>query len=211
MPDKCLETHELEEVLALPEDHPRRRHLRDCARCRALMASYAEFLEPGEQPGARPEDARRDLAAALDDRILGSKEKAGFMDRLFSRAWRPALAAAALVLIFIGSRALFFGGPDEIRYRGEAFTDDFVFPAEVLEDGAVQFRWHSVERADEYRLLILGSDLLEMEALSAGADTVFVLPASMLRDLEAAGPLYWEVYVYRNTDRLTSSKVRSLP
>jgi hypothetical protein len=215
VPDKCLENNELEEVLALPAEHPRRRHLEDCPRCRALLASYAEFLDPAEQSGSRPGDARREIREALDSRILGpdrSVEPSGnFFERLSAALWRPALALAAVVVIFLGVQNLFFDGPGELRYRGEAYSGDFVFPVETLEDGSLEFRWQSVDGADEYRLVILGADLLEKETLSAGADTFLVIPAERAETLRQAGPLFWELNAFRSFDRLKGSQARSLP
>jgi hypothetical protein len=47
---RCLEPDELEGVRALPPDHPRRREVETCPRCRQLLLSYVEFLEDRSAP-----------------------------------------------------------------------------------------------------------------------------------------------------------------
>jgi hypothetical protein len=62
----CIPVAELEAVLALAENHPRRRHLETCPRCRALLLEYRDFLSTDDIPeGADPVAAERALGAAL--------------------------------------------------------------------------------------------------------------------------------------------------
>ncbi len=66
MTDRCPSVVEIVELARLPEDDPRRIHLRECPRCRAVLISYRSFMDAGAAeatPGR--ERARRRLAAVL--------------------------------------------------------------------------------------------------------------------------------------------------
>jgi hypothetical protein len=68
----CLRDEDLAAAVALPADDPARRRWNVCARCRARVAAFAEFLQPsvtGTGPEWDEADAR--LAAVLESEILG--------------------------------------------------------------------------------------------------------------------------------------------
>jgi hypothetical protein len=88
----CLTAEELPGVLALPPDHPRRRHLLSCPHCRALHHAYGEFLDPAD-----PDDPDLDEADARLDRRLHAALAAPARRR-FDRPHAMLAAAAVLVL-----------------------------------------------------------------------------------------------------------------
>ena len=47
MKERCIEIEQLDALLRLDAASPRRRHVEECPRCRALLAVYQEFLEDG--------------------------------------------------------------------------------------------------------------------------------------------------------------------
>lgn len=66
----CLRDEDLAGAADLPDDSPARRQWMACARCRARVAAFAEFLQPstfGSGPEWDEADAR--LAAALENEI----------------------------------------------------------------------------------------------------------------------------------------------
>jgi len=98
---RCLEEHELDAVIGLPEGHPALAHVAACPRCRALVDAYRRFLAPGEAPReARAEEAD----AALDafrERLLGT-----------ASAGAPAGSAAADPLASAARPGVAYGAPD---------------------------------------------------------------------------------------------------
>ena len=100
MTEICLTAAELPAVMALPSDHPRRRHLETCPHCRALRHAFAEFLDPsgGDDPELDDADARLGarVQAALDERA--HDRQAEDWSRFFTP--RGALLAAAAVVVF---------------------------------------------------------------------------------------------------------------
>jgi hypothetical protein len=62
MSEECISVEELERVLELPGEHPRRRHLDGCARCRGLADMLGEFAAEAPAP---PESGFADVDARL--------------------------------------------------------------------------------------------------------------------------------------------------
>jgi hypothetical protein len=68
----CLRDDDLAEAAALPAEDPVRRQWMACARCRARVAAFAEFLQPTVVgKGAEWDEADARLAAALESEIQG--------------------------------------------------------------------------------------------------------------------------------------------
>ncbi len=81
----CLRDEDLAAAAELPAESPARRQWSACARCRARVAAFAEFLHPSiEAKGPFWDDADARLAAALESEIqgipLGAKVPAGRPD-----------------------------------------------------------------------------------------------------------------------------------
>ncbi len=122
----CVRVEELGDLLELPADDPRRRHVEGCPRCRTLLASYARFLTPGTPPaGARLEQAEVRLTQVLRGALHGSSAapagppaspdraparaqgRPGFWEQLRELANAPALrpAWAAVAILVVASVA----------------------------------------------------------------------------------------------------------
>jgi len=221
--EPCIEIHELEDVLTLPEEHPRRLHLEGCPRCRALLASYLEFLDPADPaPEAERKAAKVRLDEALDREIPGAwveakrPSRAGLLERLRvpwgSASWRPALLVIGILLVVITGRSLFRDAEERglPRYRGEARASEFALRSMPREDGAHLLSWRSQAGADEYRVRLFGADLLEKASWSAGGDTALVLTSEMLEGRGTPSSLTWSVSAIRHGDRMSESELATL-
>jgi hypothetical protein len=119
------------------------------------------------------------------------------------RIWIPAVAAAALALLWVAPRALREAG--EPQHREEAMTMT-VAPRAIAPVGSVDTAraliWSSVPYANSYRVRLFDADgtvLWEREA----ADTVVPLPDSIA--LRAELLYYWRVEAHTGFDRRAES------
>jgi hypothetical protein len=216
MEEHCIDVERIEEVLALPPDHPERRHAETCPRCVSIVASYRSFV------AAEPdEDAGLDRAQpALDARI---REEAGRWIphkpalRSSRSLWdvfrRPAFVVALATLV-IGVIAVWtMRSPERETFRGnETKTAEFVLhPSVVGADGAIQLSWAAVAGADQYQVRIYGPDMSEIYRSSPAAETSLTLSRSSLpADLPSALDLTWQVYALAQGDVVASSAPGSI-
>jgi hypothetical protein len=100
--ERCPDTGEVAALASLPAGDPRRRHLENCPRCRALAHAFAEFEDPGDSsdlPGLAEADTelRDRLVAALAAEPVRLPQRR-------RRSWLAA-AAAAIAICAIGLAA----------------------------------------------------------------------------------------------------------
>ena len=169
MKRECIEIDEMLEVLELPDDHPRRRHLETCPRCSARLVSLKSFLDISEVPAeADLEDADRRLSEAVEERIvctslpredLPAVQKprpsalALVLDYFRRQPLRPILAAAVVAVVVLSVR-MAVHTPEELSgprtLRGETVAGD-THPAleapRLLPGGELLLSWRPVERA----------------------------------------------------------------
>jgi hypothetical protein len=175
---RCYEADELDEIRALPANHPRRRHAAGCPRCGALMGSYDLYLAAPDAAGARPAEAERALGAALE-RAMGAaaarsghaagprrEARHGWIERLMEPAFRPAWAFAGLALV-LGAVLLAqrLPGPDRepaFRGPGETVSAVPVIERATLGPAGVSLRWTATAGADAYEVRLYGEDLAEL-------------------------------------------------
>jgi anti-sigma factor RsiW len=154
-------------------------HLATCADCRAEAADVSRIV--------------RSLPMA---RTVGR------------RTWIPAAAAAALALLWVGSRPLREPGLEQ--HREEAVTTTVaprpIAPIDTV-DRVTALVWSSVPGADRYRVRFFdaeGTVIWEGE----DADTVAALPDSLA--LRAGRPYYWRVEAHTGFDRWVASDLIEL-
>jgi hypothetical protein len=190
---RCPEMDELAGVTRRPETDPLRVHADGCPRCRAQLALYRRFLEPGVAPeGADLGDARHRMRGALEGAgaIHPASPRPGRGNSAFLRArdlflrpaWKPALGvaglAAVLLLAWRGVGDLVPGGARDPVLRDRVTTPG---TAPVLAeprrnaDGSVTFRWSLSAGADAYEVILFGTDLEEKTRFAVGADLSFTL------------------------------------
>jgi hypothetical protein len=80
----------------------RRAHLDECPRCRALVVSYRQFLEPGTEVVASYGTEEHERLAAFRERLAGADRRGRCGRTRTARVWLPRLAwggavAAAVV------------------------------------------------------------------------------------------------------------------
>ena len=83
MTDGCFQLDELDSLIDLDPEDPRRRHLESCPLCRARLAAYRAFIAEGPpQPGSEPERADAELEQFISRMVRGGVEaetRGGFM------------------------------------------------------------------------------------------------------------------------------------
>lgn len=230
MTDRCLGDEELAGLEGLPADDPRSRHVEACPRCRARLRSYREFMAEAEPPASpREYAARAAVSAALDREILGAEPRgASAPRRTHRRAWwnsspffaprwapvlRPALAAAAVVLVAFGvmqlARQPGEGGPSGVLRGRSADGSAAVTAARVvLPDGRTAVSWKRLPGADGYQVVLFGADLVELGRVEVADDSLMVLTAGRLPAAANREPaLSCRVVAQRGGDEIARSNL----
>lgn len=168
----CIPTAELAALRELPPDHPRRRHVESCARCRAQWLLYLDFAAASTRmaPPARPA----------------------------VRRWWPAPVALAAVLAgvaLLNREAVLPGHAPVAVLRGEAApAAPRLEPARVAADGAVVLRWRAVAGASGYRVHLLSRAGETLFASALLPDTTLTLTREALPEpARTGGPVAWRV------------------
>jgi hypothetical protein len=224
MTERCFRLDELDSILDLDPEDPRRRHLAECPLCRARLAAYRAFIAEGPAaPGSQPERAKADLEAFIA-RITHAgaqpKTRSGLRARL--REFRvprfvlvPGLATAAVVaIILILVLRPFSGGDRELlpSLRGlESPTAGRVVlsaqPA-ALSGTTINFSWSPLSDSDRYQVEVFNAKLEEVARFEAAGDTSLTVQTNRVG--AAAGTLWWRVVAFRDGDEIAHSPLSSL-
>jgi hypothetical protein len=231
MAEACYSLEQLAELAVLAADDPRLAHLQACPRCRALLASYQNFMAPGPLPGAaRAAAAERELTTVLEREILGP-EKGGvagieprsglaqrILDLLTLPRLRPVLAVAAALLLILGLPKVIdqhHGEAPQPVLRGQAPAEEgVVLSAEAVlqADGSVRFSWRPTSSADLYRLEFYTADLAELAHIATRSDSVFVLSAGILPGVaDISAIAYWRLGALSRGDVTVRSPLQAFP
>ncbi len=204
MPERKFKIAELEAILELPADHPRRRQLETDPRFRAAVHAYQQFLDLAQAlPDPEMISAEERLGEFVDKQVFsGAKTTSGFgypapVRRWWQSRWlRPVFACCLLVVAAASFYSVYEpGGPEPGRSINlRAGTATHAEPAglqhismETTADGSVRVAWRVYAGAETYRLVVIGPDLVPVGTFTAGADISFTIPAAevaRLRDLE---------------------------
>lgn len=232
-PGSCVPPGELADLTACPPGDPRLRHIEDCPRCRARLASYSKFMDPAAPEGSNPAQADSELAAILDREIYGpdaatrapgrrsDRDAGSWLARLTRSLLRPALrpvwAVGIILLGFWGVQQVRDGrrGPGDriILREGEGLEATRI---ELLDPvpragGEIVLRWSGIPEAEEYAVSIYGAQLSELDRFECGASIELTLPADRLRLLRDQSPaLFWRVTAYRHEDPYAHSEIAIL-
>ena len=218
----CIEPEAVAEALALPAEHPVRRHARRCPRCHALLEGYRVFLAP---PEVRPEHewptAERRLDA-LRAELTGTAsavrapsrapDKDSWWARLLQPALRPAwgFAAAALVLAFVLVLPRLQSQRPGSTLRGTP-SASMLAPPVFDTDGTVHLSWSPHAGATAYRVIFYSLRLAEIARRDAGTATALTLTPSELPDSYRAGEsVLYRVQALANGDAIAISEVGTL-
>jgi hypothetical protein len=219
----CIRPDDLDDVLALAEHDPRRRHLETCPACRSLIDAYALYgaaeAAPHEVSAAQLADADRRLAQALEREIGPAaatsrapvrERRESWLERLFQPTLRPAwgLAAVAVVLVAVSLWPRTTGRDGEITLRqdGGASTE-FAIEHARADGERILVAWSAQPDAEAYRLRFYSADLTEVGRLDAGPAREVSLPRDSLGWVpqDPSRPLLVRVFALSGGDEIGAS------
>jgi hypothetical protein len=214
--EHCVDLEKIEEVLALPADHPERRHAETCPRCTSLVASYRSFVDAVADADADIDWARSVLDARIRDGARRWSPRPGtpsLRRSMWSVFRRPAFVVALATLV-IGVVAVWtLRSPERETFRGNRTesAEVVLHPPVVTTPGAIKLSWDVVPGADRYQVRIYGPDMSEIYRPAAGPETSLTLSRSALpADLPADLSLSWQVDALSNGDVIASSAPGSI-
>lgn len=222
---QCFDASALDRVLALPDEHPERRHARACPRCGALLESYRLYQEPGtdaDAPHVASADARLDAwlreeiapVAAPSPRVSTMTP-----NRRATRVTRwdallrpgPALALAAAIAV-VALVALWPRGDRTMQMRGAPGGATVAVTSVRLDDEGLHLMWSAHPGADAYEAILLAGDGREAARIPLGAGTATTVPRARLPLSTApADPLFLRIAALSGGEVIATSTVRPLP
>lgn len=235
MADACPPIEEFEAIRRLDARDPRRRHVEECPRCRALLAAYRAFMAGRDELADPAAEARlgellaREIAAEPEPESVpapvpaspGPPPLGGLLAFLRTLAGpqllRPALAAATVLIIGIAVLRPWQPAPEhDIVLRGESSPGAervvVLQPPRLVAGGELELGWSACPGADGYRVQLLSTGLTEVARFEVDADTTLRIPAARLAAPGAASPqLLWRVEALLDGDVIAHSRPAALP
>ncbi len=233
-PVQCIAEEALGNVLALPATDPRRRHVDECPRCRALAVSYREFLEPATEEVASYGSAEDRRLTEFRERLTGvatapappasvrdaqartvvpPRPVRSWSERLFGPALRPVWAIAAIAIAF-GVMTIVPKSPPgsatSPTLRGGTSRELATAMPSYAAHG-VTLVWSGNPEADHYQLRFFSTALAEIGRRDLARDTSVTLATGDLPAAYAGGEtILWRVVAMKGGDELESSAPGSL-
>ena len=207
MTHPCFQVDELGDLLELGYDDPRRKHLDECPRCRALLTEYRGFMAPPtDAEGADLPDAEKRLTAFLKQKVQQDGSIAPPPSpsvRFFRRtSFRLVMAAAAVVFAVLTLMTYHDRQPpvsDEILLREGTGHGSFseegkvkLLPLGKRADSKTGLRWHKVKGADAYRVRLFSVELEELAILGPVTETSLLLSSEEIPKLAEPGTIVRE-------------------
>jgi hypothetical protein len=220
MTDHCVDVEEIEELLALSDDDPRRRHLDECPRCNAILTSYLAFLEADDAAGAAPADAESRLAGFLETVTGHSPARPtetvpgndGFISKLTRALFlRPVWAAAAMVVVTAGvlwwspwsqQERVLRDAPQGVPGTGTPLD---LHTPQIQPGGVVLLTWEPLEGADAYQVRLYGEDLAEIVRFQPTGEPSLSVDRSMLPE-DTPAVVLWRVAALQSGDEIAISE-----
>jgi len=209
--ERDFDIAELESILELPEDHPRRVALSRDPRFRATSRSYQRFVAAGEQPAdAATARAEARLADAIDRTVLGRAATRPPLRPWFSsyRSYLVGGLAAALVLVLLVARDDVQPPPPGQALRWEPSTTPE--SVRLLPDTPVALAgdrllisWYRLPAAEGYAVEFYRSDLVRVATRDAAAETSLTVDCAVLRG--PGGPSLFRVLATAGADTIGRS------
>jgi hypothetical protein len=162
---RCIDESQLDRLLELAEDHPDRRDLNSCVRCRTLLTQYSAFLAAHVPDEARYETAESALERFKESLVLNStrtKPTAPSSPRsMWSRLWggRARLAWGVAAAVVIAVTAIIWAPWEEreivLRSESPESEQRIELPDVRLDNtGTARLHWPRVRAADTYRVTV---------------------------------------------------------
>jgi hypothetical protein len=218
---KCVDVEHIGNVIEYPDDHPVRRHVAACPRCRTLVENYRAFMRAETTADAGLDRARAELDEAIARRgretLPGTPQGGAGTKRM---SWvrvllRPMPALAAVVVVAVTAIVLTRGdhGVETplLRTQGGAADTWQVNEPALRRDGVVVLSWAPVPGADSYQVRIYGAALETLATLGPTQESSLALERSALpADLPDNADLTWRVIALRKGAELARSDPRSV-
>lgn len=214
MTQRCFQAEELSELLDLEEADPRRRHLDECPRCRALLAEYRDFLKPpSEISGTNLDEAGSRLRGALKREIYEGEAASPVKRVVESRTFRVLMALAATICVILIAYSFKEDRPPEsdgivLREEPGAGRERKIelLPIQPLREGAVKLSWRAAEGADAFKVYFFSGELEELAVLGPQAESTIVLEPGEVPGLPGSGTiLLWCIKALKEGDEIASS------
>lgn len=208
----CPDITEIVGAEGLPDDHPLRLHLAECARCRASLKAYRAFL--ADETGDDVTDDELDragerLTAFIDGRLPGAGEPRRARGAGDLRRWLPmaAVLVAAVGIWAVGPRLTNPGDGDVMRGDTVGATAETV-TVTAIAGNEVMLRWTPMAGADDYVVILWTAALEEFARL----EPVTATGQRVAWDVTAVpGPTHLTVVARQGGREIERSELISLP
>jgi hypothetical protein len=215
---RCIDELQLDRLLELAEDHPDRRSVNSCTRCRALLTQYAAF-----KTAHVPNEARYEAAESALERFKESlvRDPAHTKPPAPSSPWSfwswfrgprarfawGAVAAAVVLVVAAVTWAPWDEREIVLRSESPAPEQRIELPELRFDDaGAVHLYWPRVRAADAYRVIV-HTTRFEQVFSETTADTVLVLTFDDLTgDVGTDDILQWRIEALHGGEVISRSR-----
>jgi hypothetical protein len=220
MTTPCVAIEEIADVVQLPRDDARRRHVESCARCSALAVAIEAFVSAQAIEGSNPASANDRLAAFITtlaerdgpapaSRTISRSPRRGSGFSLLRPVWGISAAVAVLLVLAIVRVHPWLPNPGVVR--GGSAGGVIVEAAGVAGDGTITLRWEPVAGADSYAVTILAADMSEIASTAPTPETTVTLPPdSPVLPAPRPGPVFWQVTAFASGDAVATSAPQPL-
>ena len=202
--DKCIPLEALGTLETLSPDDPIRRHADACPRCSAAVTAYREFLRADAPRGANVGDADRRLARFIGERVEGVETPRPSRVRLPNLRWA---VAAAVMVVGAALIAKQMDRSDGVVLRGEPRAELSVLAPRTLADGSVELGWNALNDADQYQVVLLRGDLIEVARMVPTTELRATVNRASLPD----DVVRWQVVALREGAIIVESTPQELP
>lgn len=219
MSQDCFSIEELSDLLDRDSDDPRLEHVRDCARCRNLLAALREFGAPTQLPSQadipRAEAQLKRFITENVDMPQPTSSLGSFFRRLIGSGHllhRPvtglALAAVVLVIVVGVREGLKPSEPFLVRDAGTHTEPQLVLHApEAQSDGGVRLSWEAISEDATYEVVLYSSSLDELARFAVGNETAFVINP----DEFPSGRILWQIEAAIRGNPIATSQPAGIP
>ena len=202
MVNRCQPVENLAEILTLPSDDERRRHLEECPRCRTLARRFRDFLSPAPLPPEADAEAasralRERLTTALPELVPALESEDQRQEQpvtAHTRQWgwrpsrksmRPLMAVAAVLVCCVGlltvrhqlmepgANGNLEHGSDVPVLRGENLAPASLVVADMAQ--GFKLSWGQPTDTDAAELVLIDANLGEIARLDIGTSGTFDL------------------------------------